>query len=194
MDPRYTDANQVLHFSRTRLGWQYFVIGAIGLGFGALLIAAGGRKDFVGAGYVLVLIGFLLCMYAMHRHFHPGKPLLSLGLDGVRFKLDLMKELHVPWHEVKALRKIDVSDVTARGPFAGSFHGVTALVISNAYYDRHLDPGNLLLRGPGWGNLFIPGDDGRMQFALYGGLVSLSEHELFTAVETRWKAFRERSA
>lgn len=193
MDPKFTDANQTLEFSRAKLGRSFFVIGLIGLVFGILFINFGGRRDIEMVGYLVVVTGFALCMYELHRHFHPGKPLLSLASDGVRLKLDFVKEMFVPWHQVKAVRRIEVRDVTSRSPLGSTFENVTALVVTNDFYERALHIGNPFMRGPGWGNMFIPDEkNGVMQMALHDAVLPVTGDELYAAVETRWKAFRDK--
>jgi len=194
MDPKYTDPDYVLKFSRAKIGQKCFVIGLISLAFGIFFISFGGRRDIEFAGYVVVVIGFALCMYEMHRHFHPGKPMLALSPEGVRWNIEWVRELFVPWHEVKALRKITVTDRTSRSPFPPKFENVTALVVTNDFYDRALHVDNVLLRGPGWGNMFIADEkNGVMQFALHDEILPVKKDELYAAVETRWKAFRDKT-
>ncbi len=193
MHPKFTDASQTLNFSRAKLGQKFFVIGLLGLVAGGFLIGFGGKPDIRAAGYVAVALGFALCMYEMHRHFHPGKPMLSLAPDGVHFHIELARTLFIPWHELKAIRKIDVTDVNGKWPLQQVFRGVTALVVTNDFYARHLDLGNAFLRGPGWGNLFIPDEKNNvMQMALHEGTLPATSDEIYAAVETRWKAFRDR--
>jgi hypothetical protein len=196
MNPKYTDPHEPLHFSRAKLGRKFFLFGLFALAMGALILYLARDYDTgqKAAGYFVLAIGFALCLYEMHRHFHPGKPLLSLAPDGVRFRIDLVKELYIPWHEVKAVRKIDVTDVTGRWPFQRTFRNVTALVVTADYYERHLDVGNAFLRGPGWGNLFVPDEKNNvMQMALHDGVLPASNEEIHAAVETRWKAFRDQA-
>ncbi len=194
MDPKYTDPNYVLKFSRAKLGQKYFIIGAISLAFGILFINFGGKPDIAFVGYVLIALGFAICMYEMHRYFHPGKPILTLAPDGLRFNIEWVKELFVPWHEVKALRSITVADRTSRSPFPSKFDNVTALVLTNEFYERAIHVNNLLLRGPGWGNMFIADERNNvMQFALHHAVLPVTAEELYAAVEARWSAFRNKT-
>lgn len=192
--PKYIDPNQTLTFSRSKLGRRFFVIGLIGLGAGAFLIAFGDKRDIKFAGYAAAILGFALCMYEMHRFFHPGKPLLSLAPDGIRFQIDMVKEIFVPWHEVKALRQIDVTDASGvtRWPMRAKFRQVPALVVTNAFYDRAIHIDSMIMRGPGWSNIFIPDKrNGVMQFALHPEILPVTAEELHAAVDVRWKTFRD---
>ncbi len=193
MDPKFTDVHQTLKFSREKIGRRFFIIGAIAIVAGAFFLYAGPRKIEI-AGYVCIALGFALCMYEMHRAFHPGKPLLTLSPEGVRFNIEWVREIVVPWHEVKALRTIDIEDRSgqSRWPFRKTFENVTALVITADFYDRKVHVGNLLLRGPGWNNIFIPDEKNNVvEFALHDEILPVTREELKAAVEARWKAFRE---
>lgn len=197
MHPRFTDVTQTLQFGREKAGQKHFVIGAIALVAGGLMIAFSGKRDVEFAGYASVILGFLICMYEMHRFFHPGKPMLALAADGLRYNIELAKEIFVPWHEVKALRRIDVNDTTgaSKWPLRAKFENVVALVVTNAFYDRAIHIANPILRGPGWGNIFIPDERNNvMQFALHHEILPVTAEELYAAVEARWMAFRDKTA
>ncbi|MBX3528059.1 MAG: hypothetical protein KF904_17805 [Rhodoblastus sp.] len=196
MDPKFTDANCVLKLGREKVGQKFFIIGAVGLVFGALMISFGGKRDIEFSGYAAALLGFALCMYEMHRFFHPGKPMLTLAPEGLRYNIEFVKEIFVPWHEVKALRQIRVADMSGatRWPLRAKFENVLALVVTNAFYDRAIHVSNPILRGPGWGNIFIPDDRKNvMQFALHHEILPITAEELYAAVEARWTAFRDQT-
>lgn len=193
MDSKFTDVHHTLKFSREKIGRKFFIIGAVAIILGGFFIYAGPPKTKF-AGYVLLVIGFALCMYEMHLAFHPGKPLLTLSPEGVRFNIEWVREIVVPWHEVKALRTISFEDRSgqARWPFRKTFENVTALVITADFYDREAHVSNLLLRGPGWNNIFIPDEKNNVvQFVLHDEILPVTREELKAAVEARWKAFRE---
>lgn len=194
VDPKYTDPQRTLAFGRQKIGQRFFLIGAIALLAGIVFINFGGsERKLIFTGYLCVVLGFALCMYEMHRHFHPGKPVLSLAPDGVRYNIEWVKEIRIPWHEIKALRRINVTDTTRRSLFPATFANVTALVVTSEFYDRAIHVNNLLMRGPGWGNIFIPDERNKvMQMALHHEILPVTADELYAALETRWQAFRDR--
>lgn len=197
VNAKFTDVTQTLKFGREKVGQKFFIIGVAGLVFGALMIAFGGKRDIEFAGYAAAILGFALCMYEMHRFFHPGKPMLTLAPDGLRFNIEFVKEIFVPWHEVKALRRIEVEDRSgaSKWPLRAKFENVLALLVTDAFYHRAIHVANPILRGPGWSNLFIPDEENNVvQFALHHEVLPVTAEELYAAVEARWMAFREKKA
>ncbi len=197
MHPKFTDVNHTLKFGREKVGQRLFFIGLFGLVAGGLMIGLSGIPQVEFAGYAAAILGFALCMYEVHRHFHPGKPMLSLAPDGLRYNIELAKEIFVPWHEVKALRRIEVKDLSGatKWPLRAKFENVTALVLTNNFYDRKVHMDSAFLRGPGWDNIFIPDErNDIVQFALHHEILPVTAEELYAAVEARWTAFRNKTS
>ncbi len=75
------------------------------------------------------------------------------------------------------------------GAQRAELHNVTAVVISEDFYERTIDPGTPeMLRSEIWLNTFVPGD-GIMQVAIHHFILPVSADVLHAAVVARWKAF-----
>jgi hypothetical protein len=100
----------------------------------------------------------------------------------------------IPWHQVKALRVIEVVDSSgaSRWPFTKKFQQVNAVVVTADFYDRHMHVQSPFLRGPGYGNLFVFDEKNNvMQLALHHEILPVTSEELRVALKARWEAFRE---
>ena len=64
------------------------------------------------------------------------------------------------------------------------------VLVSRAFYDRYIYVRSAFLRGPGWDFKFIPRGD-LMEIALNHEALPATAAEIRTAVELRWKAFRD---
>jgi hypothetical protein len=195
LDTQTTDVHQTLRYGRQKQN-RYW------LGLGALLLALGGAityleprliKTFGYDSFMLVLtfgLGGFMLLVGLFRLLFPGKPMLVLSPAGLRIHIEWVKDIVIPWHEVRDVRTIDVTG-RLRGQLV-HFPGVTAVVVSRAFYDRHIHIGSWLLRGPGWDMNFIP-EDGTVQVALHHEVLPTTAQELRAAIEARWRAFREES-
>jgi hypothetical protein len=133
------------------------------------------------------VLGVFMTGYALFRMLAPGKPLLALSPDGLRLTVEWVKTVRIPWHEVKGVDTIDITG-KVRGTRL-NYHGVTVVLVSQAFYDRHIHIKSWFLRGPGWDFNFIP-KDRLMQVALHHEALPVEAHALRAAVESRWLAFR----
>ena len=148
--------------------------------------------DIAIAGYVLLAAGIGLSAFALWRRQNPGKPLFWLSPMGVHYRIAWVKTILVPWHEVKGIDTIAITtwNGSFRRPGTMTFHGVTVILVTQPFYDAHIHIGSLFLRGPGWGNIFIPKGP-LVQMALHHEAASTDPGALRAAVEARWRAFRD---
>ena len=184
------DVRQVLRYGREKVNRKWLAIGLvlIAIGVGFAFWQPGGFKtyDWFMTGLAFVL-GLFMTGYAAFRMLAPGKPLLTLSPDGLRLTVEWVKTIRIPWHEVKGVDTIDIA-----AEFRGTrldYHGVTVVLVSQAFYDRHIHIRSWFLRGPGWDFNFVP--KGRlMQVALHHEVLPVDGPALRAAVEARWLAFR----
>lgn len=164
------------------------------LGLLTFVLIEGGDPplDMVLAGCVLVAAGVGLSAFALWRRQNPGKPLFVLSPMGVHYRIAWVKEVLVPWHEIKGIDTIDITtwNWSFRRPDTMTFHNVTVILVSQQFYEAHIHLDSLFLRGPGWGNTFIPRGP-LMQMALHHEAASTEPNALREAVEARWRAFRD---
>jgi hypothetical protein len=164
------------------------------LGLLTFVLIEGGDPplDMVLAGCVLVAAGFGLTAFALWRRQNPGRPLFWLSPTGVHYRIAWVKTILVPWHEIKDIDTIAITtwNGSFRHPGTMTFYDVTAILVSQQFYDAHIHLGSFLLRGPAWKNIFIPKGP-LVQIALHHEAASTDPGALRAAVEARWRAFRD---
>jgi hypothetical protein len=195
MNAAAPDVHQTLRYGRQKQNRYWLGIGALLLGLGGLIAYLQPQlfRTLSYDSFMLVLtfaLGGFMLLIALFRLLFAGKPMLVLSPAGLRIHIEWVKDIVIPWREVQDVRTIDVTG-RLRGQLV-HFSGVTAVVVSRAFYDRHIHIGSWFLRGPGWDMNFIPAD-GTVQVALHHQVLPATAQELRAAVEMRWRAFREAS-
>jgi len=188
MHPKYTDVNHTLKFGRQKVARAFLILGVLCIGVSILLVSTDtvrGSERYIP--YLAFALGALLTGYGIHHTFNTGTPIAVLSPSGIALNIEWVKSFHVPWHEVKDVRKIDVR-VPTKGWYT-TYKNVTAVAVSRAFYDRFVHVDNALLRGPGWEHNFIE-DGGTILIALNYAALPATAEEIFAAVDARWKAFR----
>jgi hypothetical protein len=188
VDDRATDVHQTLAYSRQKLNRKWLAIGLVSLAAGVVIAYLGldTLYDWLMSGLGIVL-GAFMTLYALFRMLVPGKPMLVLSPEGLRLHIEWVKDIVIPWQEVRGVETVDI-----HGTFRGTpveFLGVTAVVVSRGFYDHHIHIRSWFLRGPGWDTNFIP-QGSTVQVALHHEALPVEAQELYTAVEARWLAFR----
>jgi hypothetical protein len=190
LNDKAADVRQVLRYGREKMNRKWLAIGvlllAIGVGFAYW--QPGGFKDYdwFMTGLSIVL-GVFMTLYALFRTLFPGKPLLALSPEGLRLHIEWVKTVRIPWHEVRGVDTIDIT-----GKIRGTllhFPGVTVVLVSKDFYNRHIHINSWFLRGPGWDTCFVP-KGSMVQVALHHEALPVEAHALRAAVELRWLAFR----
>lgn len=165
-------------------------LGLLSLAAGIFLLWLNDNRQTLFMGYFGLGVGLLICGYEFHRFFNPAKPLLVLSPEGVRMRIELVKEYLIPWSEVREVGSADIE-----GSFRGQrvkFNNVTYVAVTRSFYERVIYVNNWFLRGPGWDTNYIPAN-GLVRVALHDEILPATAEELRTAVETRWKAFGKRA-
>jgi len=189
MNGKSTDVHQTLSYSSAKIDRKLLGLGLVALVAGTALAytkSSFGAHDRIMLAFTLVM-GAGCTLYGLFRLLVPGKPALVLSPAGLHLHIDWVKDILIPWHQVRGVDTVDISRV-----FRGRkvmFRGVTVVLVSKAFYDRYIHVNSWFLRGPGWETNFVP--KGRMvQIALHQEALPASADSLRTAVETRWQAFR----
>ena len=141
--------------------------------------------------WVLVVAGTGITVFALWRRANRGKPMFVLSPAGVHYRIAGVKTFLVPWREIRSIDTINIAswNWSIRNPGTMIFSNVTVILVSKQFYDARIFVNSLFLRGPAWGNVFIPKGD-QVQVALHHELVSVEPRALRAAVEARWHAFR----
>lgn len=176
-------------FLWTRVPWA---IGAMALSTFLFTVAnsssaSDGKARF--AASILLVSGAIFVGYAVYRRSNPANPVLQLSPSGVLYHRISKWQVLIPWREIEGVTSIDVTRWSRGLPM--TYRDVTVLILSEAYYKRHLDPGSFWQRGPYWDLHFIPLGT-RMQVALHHEAFLIPASEMRDAVEARWRAFSGR--
>ncbi|WP_306226291.1 hypothetical protein [Bosea beijingensis] len=161
-----------------------------------------GRYVFIAFA---VTLGIGTVAAALWARNNPHEPLFTLTPAGIDYRIPWVRRVLIPWHEVLAVEAADIA-TTMWNPFwifasaptrlsVSSLHDdVTVVVVSKRFYDSALRARLFWLRGPGWKGSFTPRGSHAVQVALLHGLVAADRQQLRRAVQSRWLAFRNRSA
>jgi hypothetical protein len=186
------DLHQTLAYSSRKLSRRWLEIGLVLLVVGGVLAYIGLDNMFDRMMLALSLVlGVGMTSYAVFRLWVPGKPLLELSPAGLALHIQWVKDIVIPWREVLGVDTVDITGEVRNMPVV--FSGVTVVVVSRRFYDRHIHVRSWFLRGPGWDTNFIP-EGSTVQVALHHEALPATAQELRTAVEGRWRAFREAPA
>ena len=155
---------------------------------------------YIGVGLCLIL-GVGLSAFTLWRRWNHGKPIFTLSPDGIQYRIPLVKQVLIPWHEIQGIDTIDIeaghwsilwSTNTLRyNTFI--LRDVTVILLSQRFYEQRLHVSSFFLRGPAWKANFIP-KGSQVQMALHHEYVSVAPRALRDAVEARWHAFRDKTA
>jgi hypothetical protein len=138
-------------------------------------------------GWILVMGGVGWIAFALYRHFHPARSILTLSPAGISYHVPWLKDLTIPWHEIRAIDALERGG--GPGIIPNRFEDTTVALISTEFYERDILVRRTFLAGRGWYEMFIP-KGSLMQMVLHFGLFSIPPKDIREPVETRWKAFR----
>jgi hypothetical protein len=190
MNPKVTDVQVTLRYGREKIGLRLLAIGVVGLFLGLAIVLYGDSRDLRLPGWVALILGAALTAYEFYKTANPGKPPLELSPRGIVFRIEMLKEIFIPWHEVRGVDAVEITDQTRRGAlWPVKFPNVTVVLVSRRFYERAIHTDSIL-RGPGWENTFVPAGD-MVQVALHHVLLPVKPEQLRAAVEARWLAFRD---
>jgi hypothetical protein len=191
MDAAGPDVHQTLEYrgDATIAGLLPFGLALCFLASLALALVDRTESGVVAAVCIVMAAGIGVVAVALWKRRYRGKPLFVLSPRGVHFRLGAQYVL-VPWREVQGIDSADVTswNFSFRYPGTITFHDVTVVLLSRAYYEAHI-----LLpfwrRGPAWHATFVP-KGGMVRLALHHEAVSVEARALRAAAEARWHAFR----
>ena len=200
------DINQTLEYRWTTAIVRLLPTGLLLIFLGLCIFALVDldREPWTIIGIVLCwMMGAALVGLTLWRRSNPGKPLFTLSSDGIDYRIPLVKQVLIPWHEIQGVDTVDIEAGYWSFLWFTRFptpryntwvaRDVTVILLPRPFYDRRIFVDSFLLRGPGWKANFIP-KGSLVQMALHHELVSVEPRALREAVEARWLAFRERPA
>jgi hypothetical protein len=155
-------------------------------------------------GWSLITGGLVYFTWVLYRHFTPARPMLLLSPAGIAFHADWLKDLLIPWSEV---RGVDAYEMTPASGVPNRFQDITAVLISTEFYQAQILPRRGFLMSPagsvliwllqsaqshtfaGWDQVFSP-RGASVQLVLHYTLFSIPPEQIRQPIETRWQAFR----
>ena len=201
------DINQTLEYRTATALVRLLRTGLLLIFLGLAIFAlVDSDRERVGTfiGVVLCLIvGSALIALALWRRWNFGKPLFTLSPDGIHYRIPWVKELLIPWSEIRGVDTIDIEAgywslfwspaIPTPRYNVMVVRNVTVVLLSRQFYDSRIHVDSFFLRGPGWKANFIP-KGLLVQMALHHELVSVEPQVLRDAVEARWLAFRDQAS
>ena len=175
MGHEVTNVQRVLNYGSEKLTKKLLLF--------ALILFACGLADVVWfdeprfPGLPVMIAGLIWTLWEFWRLHNPGKPLLTLSPDGVSLRILGVKDVLIPWADVRAVGSAD--------------DHVTLIEVSKRFYDRFIHVGNVLVRGPGWDDRFIRRGD-TVQVALHQEVLPVESDVLRAEIEARWNAFKDK--
>lgn len=145
-----------------------------------------GAVPIGGAGMIIVVVACGWLGVLILNHLWPPPPILRLTASGLALKLPMLKQMQIPWSEVR-----DVRQSTHRWLFDKyPKEGATQIVVSKDFYDRALHIANTFQRGPNWKYMFVPEGDG-IVITLHHDVFGVAPSIVREPMSARWLAFRE---
>jgi hypothetical protein len=191
MDEALKDIHRPLVLGDQKLARKWLLLGGICLVCGVVVAFIGVRSSYDRFMTVFAFaLGGGLTLYGLFRMAVPGKPLVVMFEDGLWLRIPGVKAVIIPWSEIHGVESVDIT-----GTFQGhkeTHEGVTVVLVSRAFYDRHIHVGFWLMRGPAWEFNFVPQGE-MMQVALHHDALPATAEQLRRAAETRWRAFGQRA-
>jgi len=139
-----------------------------------------------GAGLIIAIVACGWLAFSLLNPLRPPPPVLRLTPGGMTLKFPVLKQMHIPWNEVR-----DVRQSTHRWLF-GKYpnEGATEIVVGKGFYARSLHVANTFMRGPNWKYMFIPEGDG-IVITLHHDLFGVAPGDVREPIRTRWLAFKD---
>ncbi len=139
------------------------------------------------AGWMLLYLGSGWIAFALFRHFHPARPIISLSPAGLSFNRAWLPDIFIPWQDVHTV-----------GPLVGENPGsaptiyphAMAVTVTGEFYAQHIAPKRSILSPPGAERMFRPKGT-MMQMVLTSPELIVDFEDYRGPIEARWKAFHD---
>jgi hypothetical protein len=138
-------------------------------------------------GWMLVMGAVAWIAVALYRHVIPAQPPpLMLSPAGITCHAGGLKGLLIPWHDI---RGVDALEATGPSGFPFRYEDRTVVLVTAAFYERHILSRRSAMAPPGSDRLFVP-KGALMQVLLPHEWFAIEPRHMREPVEARWKAFR----
>ena len=139
-------------------------------------------------GWMLLYLGGGWIAFALIRHFHPARPIISLSPAGLAYNRSWLPDVFIPWPEVHGVGPLEAENP---GLAPTIYPHALAVTVSKEFYERHIAPKRSILSPPGAETMFRPKGK-MMQMVLTTPEIIANFEDYRAPIDSRWKAFRER--
>lgn len=139
-------------------------------------------------GWMLLYLGGGWIAFALIRHIHPARPIISLSSAGLSFNRSWLPDVFIPWPDVQGVGPLEVENP---GHAPTVYPRTMAVTVTKEFYERQIAPKRSIFSPPGIERMFQP-KGAMMQMVLTSPELIVDFDDYLSPVETRWKAFRER--
>lgn len=139
-------------------------------------------------GWMLLYLGGGWIAFALLRHIHPARPIISLSPAGLTFNRAWLPDVFIPWQEVHAVGPLEAEN-TGLAPTI--YPHALAVTVSKEFYERVIAPKRSILSPPGAEAMFRPKGT-MMQMVLTTPEIVVEFEDYRAPIDARWKAFREK--
>jgi hypothetical protein len=133
-------------------------------------------------GWMLIYLGVGWIAFAVFRHFHTARPILMLTPAGVSFHRSWLRDLFIPWQDIRGVVPFEPGGRTATNP------KVITLLVTRDFYEQQIAPKRSFFAPPGSEYMFKPEGE-MMQVILNSAEVAVDVGDYRNPIEMRWKAF-----
>lgn len=145
-----------------------------------------GSVPIGGAGLMVAIVACGWLADSVLKHVRPPPPILRLTPGGLALKFPFLKQMQIPWDEIR-----DVRQSTHRWLFDKyPNEGATQIVVGKTFYDRTLHVTNTFKRGPNWKYMFVPEGD-CIVITLHHDFFGVAPSVVREPIRARWLAYRD---
>ena len=139
------------------------------------------------SGWMLLYLGCGWIAFALFRHVHPARPIISLSPAGLSFNRAWLPDIFIPWQDVHAVGAL-VGENPGSAPTI--YPHAMAVTVTGEFYARHNAPKRSILSPPGAERMFRPKGT-MMQMVLTSPELIVDFEDYRRPIEARWKAFHD---
>jgi hypothetical protein len=138
-------------------------------------------------GWMLLYLGSGWIAFALFRHVHPARPIISLSPAGLSFNRSWLPDIFIPWQDIHAVGQL-VAENPGHAPTI--YPHAMAVTVTGEFYAQHIAPKRSILSPPGAERMFRPNGT-MMQMVLISPELIVDFEDFRGPIEARWRAFHD---